>query len=143
MRRFQHQDEVGRAEEASFVPFLSGEIAERDREVGLAHARRPEEHHVLCAFDEGNARQLHDLLARRAGGEVEVVLIERLDRGKAGDTPEHLASSRAARLALCAQQFLDEVGEGGVLLGRLLSSAEYCAATPPSRNVVGKRRVLY
>jgi len=100
VRRFQHQDEVGRAEEASFVPFLSGEIAERDREVGLAHARRPEEHHVLCAFDEGNARQLHDLLARRAGGEAEVVLVKGLDGREAGHAREHFAGPRPAPFAL-------------------------------------------
>jgi hypothetical protein len=32
------------------------------------------QHHVLSTLDEGEARQLHDLLARRAGSEVEVVL---------------------------------------------------------------------
>jgi hypothetical protein len=48
---------------------------------------------------------------RGAGGEVEVVLIERLDRGKARDPCEHLASSRARRFAFGAQQFLNEVGK--------------------------------
>ena len=53
--------------------------------MSFTHARGPEEHYVLSAFDEGEARKLHDLLARCAGGEVEVVLIERLDRGEASD----------------------------------------------------------
>ena len=46
----------------------------------------------------------------------ELILTGLSDRGKASDTREHLASLRAPRLALCAQQFLDEVGKGGLLL---------------------------
>jgi hypothetical protein len=41
----------------------------------FAYARGSEEHNVLGAFDEGKACQLHDLFARGAGGEVEVILI--------------------------------------------------------------------
>jgi hypothetical protein len=49
---FQHQHQIGRAEEGRLVSSLSGEIAERDCEMGLAHARGSEEHHVLGAFDK-------------------------------------------------------------------------------------------
>jgi hypothetical protein len=62
----------------------------------LPTPRWSEEHNVLGALDEGEARQLHDLLARCAGGEVEVVLIERLDRGEAGNAREHLAGACSA-----------------------------------------------
>jgi hypothetical protein len=48
-----------------------------------------------CSTARPLPTQLHDLFARRPGGEVEVVLIEGLDRGKARDTREHLARSRA------------------------------------------------
>ena len=67
---FEHQHQSGRAEEAGFVTLLGGEIAERDREVGLTDARGSEEHDVLGALDEGETRQLHDLLcaARRWRG---------------------------------------------------------------------------
>jgi hypothetical protein len=75
---------------------------------------------TFSARDEGEARQFHDLLARRAGSEVEVVLIKRLDRWEAGHPREHLARPRPARLALGDQQLLDEVGERSLFLGRLL-----------------------
>jgi len=35
LRRFQHQHQIGRAEEPRFVTLLGSEIAERDREVRL------------------------------------------------------------------------------------------------------------
>ncbi len=114
---FQHQHQIGRAEEASLVALLSSEIAERDREMSLAHARGPQEHHVLRALDEGEAGQLHDLLARCAGGEIEVVLIKRLDRRKARHPREHLARPSPARFALGDQQLLQEVGKRRALFG--------------------------
>jgi hypothetical protein len=77
---FTHQHQIGRPEEAGLVAPLSREVAERDREVSLAHARWSEKYHVLGALDEGEAGQLHDLLARRAAGEIEVVLVKGLDR---------------------------------------------------------------
>jgi hypothetical protein len=45
LRRLQHQYQIGGAEEANLVALLGGEIAERDRQVGLAHARGPEKPH--------------------------------------------------------------------------------------------------
>src|SRR5579863_1607063 len=81
---------------------------------------RAQEHHVLGALNEGQARQFHDLLARGTSGEGEVVLIERLDRWEAGDACEHLAGPRAARLALGHEQFLNEVSERRVFLGGFL-----------------------
>jgi hypothetical protein len=79
LRGLQHQHQIGRTEEPRLVALLGGEVAERDREMSLAHARGSEEDHVLGALDEGKAGQFHDLLARRAGGEAEVVLVKRLD----------------------------------------------------------------
>src|ERR1700688_748869 len=52
LRGFEHQHQIGRTEEAGLVTLLSGEIAERDREVSIADARWSEEHHVLGALDE-------------------------------------------------------------------------------------------
>jgi len=76
------------------------EIAERDRQLSLAHARGPEEHHVLGALDEDETRELDDLFARGTSGEVEVILVKRLDRGEVGHPREHLARPGAARLTL-------------------------------------------
>ena len=85
----------------SFTDFLEELlVAERDREMSLAHARRSEENHVLGALDEGKAGQFHDLLARRAGGEAEVILVKRLDRREAGYPREHFACPRPTRFAL-------------------------------------------
>jgi hypothetical protein len=118
LRGFEHQHQIGGAKKARLVTLLSGEIAERDGEIaerdgemGLAHAGRSEEHHVLGAFDEGQAGQLHDLLARRADGEVEVVLVERFNRRKAGNPRKQLAGARPPRFAFGQQQLLNEVGE--------------------------------
>src|SRR5580704_10281116 len=100
LRGLQHQHQIGRGKETGLVALLSGEIAERDREMSLAHARRSEEDHVLGALDEGKAGQFHDLLARRAGGEAEVILVKRLDRREAGYPREHFACPRPTRFAL-------------------------------------------
>jgi hypothetical protein len=102
--------------------------------VSLAHARGPEEHHVFGTLDEGEVRQFQDLLAGRADGEVEVVLIQRLDRREARDAREHLASSRPARLAFGGQQLLNEVVNKVLFSAAFCGSAVYCAATPPSRS---------
>jgi hypothetical protein len=51
-----------------------------------------------------------------AGGEAEVVLIERFYRGEARDAREHLARPRSPRLALGEEQLLNEVGERGSFL---------------------------
>src|SRR5271156_4270070 len=42
--RFQHQNQIRCAEEASLVSLLRGQIPEGDREMSLAHAGGPEEH---------------------------------------------------------------------------------------------------
>jgi hypothetical protein len=94
--------------------------------------RGSEEHEFLGALDEGETRQLHDLLARRAGGEAEDVLIERLDRWETGHACEHLAGPRPARLALGDQEFLDEVSERSVFLGGLLRQRRILLPRPPS-----------
>jgi hypothetical protein len=96
LRGLEHQHQVGRTKETGLVTLLGGEIAKRDRQVGLADARGSEEYHVLGALDEGKAGELHDLLARRPGGEVEIILIEGFDRWEARYTREQLACPRAA-----------------------------------------------
>ena len=52
-----------------FAPTVNAvqcKLTRRDREMGLADAGWSEENHVLGAFDESEARQFHDLLARCA-----------------------------------------------------------------------------
>src|SRR5215469_13134011 len=44
---FQHQHQVGGAEETGLVAALGGEITQCNREMGLANARWSEQHHVL------------------------------------------------------------------------------------------------
>ena len=100
LRRLQGEDQIGRGGEAHLPAALRGEVAERDRQVRLADAAGPEQHDVLGALDEGEAGELLDLRARRAGGEGEVEAVERLDRREAGDARQtSRAPGRAARRA--------------------------------------------
>ena len=64
--------------------------------MSFAHARWSEEHHVLGALDEGEAAQFHDLLARRADREAEVVLVWVLIAGKPA-TRANISRARARR----------------------------------------------
>jgi hypothetical protein len=101
----------------------------------LAHARRPEEHHVLRTLDEGKARQFHDLLVRCAGGEREIVLIESFDGREAGNPCEHLAGPRPPRLALGCQHLPSTKSVNEMRFSAAFcASAVYCAAIPPSRS---------
>jgi len=84
LRRLQHQHQIGCAEEASRVALVGGEIAERNRKMGLPTPEGPRNTRFSSRSNEGETCELHDLLARRAVGEVEVVLIECLDRREAG-----------------------------------------------------------
>jgi hypothetical protein len=104
----------------------------------LPTPRGSEEDHVLGTLDEGETPQLHDLLARCAGSAVEVVLIERLDRGEAGHSRKHLARPRPTRLALGDQQLLQEVGERGALLGRGLRQRRILRRDPAEPQLVAQ-----
>jgi hypothetical protein len=79
-----------------------------------------------------------DLLARRAGGEVEVILIERLDRGETRYAHKHLAGPRPAGLTFSSQQLFDEVGERSVLLGRLLCERGVLRRDPAEPELVAQ-----
>ena len=90
---------------------LRGQVAERDGEMRLAHARRAQQHDVLGALHEGQAGQLEELLAWRTAGKAPVVALQRLDRRKARDTGGHLLGAYLPGLGLRAQHILEEVPE--------------------------------
>lgn len=50
--RRQRQQQVGRRHKARLDAGLCGFVAQRHRQVGLAHAARSNEHHVLVSLDE-------------------------------------------------------------------------------------------
>ena len=95
--------QVGGPGEAHLVAVLGRQIAQRDREMRLADAAGAEEDDVLGALDEGEAGQFQDLPARRAGGEAEVEVVERLDRREAGDPRANISRARARRASRSAR----------------------------------------
>src|SRR5437868_14519928 len=100
LRRLERHDQIGRRGEAHLVAILRGQVAQGDRQVRLAGAARAEKDDVLGALDEGETGELVDLLARYARREAKVEAGERLHHRKAGDTAEHVAGSRPARVTL-------------------------------------------
>ena len=112
---------ISRRGETHLVAVLSGEVTKRDRQMRLADAGGTEKDHVLGAFDEGQAGEFVDLLARRAGREAEVEAVERLDGRKAGDAREHLARPGPSRVTLGTQDRFEEIGERGLFRRHVLS----------------------
>ena len=53
-----------------------------------------------CALDEGEAAELHDLLARRAACEGKIVALERLDRRQRRELQHRLSGALLAAVAL-------------------------------------------
>ena len=120
LRRLERHDQIGRRREADLVALLSGQIAERNRQMCLAYAGRAEKDDVLGTLDEGEASKLTDLLARHTRREAEVKAVERFDRGEAGNAGEHLAGPGSAGVTLGAQYFFEKVGKRGRLGGGAL-----------------------
>jgi len=80
LRSFQHQHEVGRTEKAPLVALLRGEVAERDRQVGLWVLPTPEgPSNKMFSARSTNARLASSMICGRGApvAKGEVVLIER------------------------------------------------------------------
>jgi hypothetical protein len=80
LRSLQCDDEVGSRQEADLPTLVRGNQAKCDGEVGLTGTRWPKEDDVLGTLDEAERSKLLYLRARGAGGEREVVRLERLLR---------------------------------------------------------------
>src|SRR6056297_3425045 len=83
----------------------------------LAGTARPEQDDVLRSLDEGEARELLDLGLGYAAGELEVVVLERLDRRQGRELEQRLSGSFMAPVKLGLQDALQEVGEADFLAG--------------------------
>lgn len=90
-------DQIGSRDEAGLHPGLRGEIAEADRQMGLADARWAEQHDVLSALDKGQAGQLLDRLLGHAMSEGVIEFLQRLDDREAGQLGQDTAGSGLAR----------------------------------------------
>ena len=87
-------------------------VAERQRDVGLADAAGPEQHHVLGALDERQVGELLDLRLRGAAGVAPVELLQRLDRRHRGELASTSWRCRSSRATISlASSSLQEVGE--------------------------------
>ena len=93
---------TGRSSEAHLVAVLSGQIAQRNRQMRLADARGTEKDNVLGALDEGEAGELMDLPTRHTRCEAKVKAVERFNCWEAGHTGEHLARPGAPRITFGA-----------------------------------------
>jgi len=82
---------------ATRCPAWQARIASRDREVGLAGARRAEEHHVVLRGDEVQRPEVGDHVAFQPSRMLEVELLQRL----------------AGREPRCADAALPTVGLAG------------------------------
>src|SRR6185437_1055892 len=80
-----------------------------------AGARWPEQDNVLSTLDKAERGELLDLRTWGASGERKVISLQCLLRREARRPCQHLARPHAARVALSAQDLLEEVGIAGVL----------------------------
>lgn len=88
------QELVG-AEEADPIAGLAGAHAHADREMGLAHAARPDPQDRLAAVEEAELGQIEDALSVERRLLLEVVVFEPADLGEAG-LPEPLVGGGLA-----------------------------------------------
>lgn len=83
---------------------------ETQREVGLPHARRPEQHDILFALDEAERVETLDLLPLHARLETEIEIGEGLHDGESRRAHRGLEPSCIAELNVRTEELLDRVG---------------------------------
>jgi hypothetical protein len=88
---------------------------ERDPEVGLAGAGRPEQHDVLAAVKEVELAEVQHRVAADRGLKGEVEVLERLARGEPRGLDPRLAAMTVAAVDLGLQQHLGEALERPLL----------------------------
>jgi hypothetical protein len=84
-------------------------IAQRDREVRLANAGRTQQDNVFATFKKRQVEEFLDLLFWRAGSELKVELLKRLDRRKACRSRELRSSSFLALTIFGLEKSLEEI----------------------------------
>src|SRR5690606_3609377 len=100
-----------------------GAITQRHRHMALAYARGPEQHDVPAALDEAERGEFLDLLPRCAGGEAEVVALDRLHRGQCGKLQQCLPDALGLGGQHALEQRSEEVRKAGLSVGGTLSQS--------------------
>src|SRR5262245_42565644 len=113
----QGGDEDGGGGEQHAVAVFNGLEAEADREMGLPHARRAEDHQVLAVLHEVAGAQRLNLLLVDGGLLGEVEALQALDEGEARELGAH--GDMLGRLGsdFLAENLVEEVGVGHLLGG--------------------------
>jgi hypothetical protein len=109
LRVGEQGDPFGRGAERDAMPGEAGADPQRDREVRLAGAGRPEQHDVLFAGEEVELAEMQDGVARDRGLEGEVELLERLARREPRCLDAGLAAVAVAAVGLGLEQRRGEV----------------------------------
>ncbi len=104
------RDQVGQSAVVDATAVLGGGDRQTDGQMGLAHAGRTEEDHVLLPFDKAESRQRLDLLALERGLKSEVEVGERLDRRKPTAPHRRLKSAIIPKADLSAKHGGDRLG---------------------------------
>jgi hypothetical protein len=100
----QQRDPLGRGPEGDAVPGEAGADPQRDAQVGLAGAGRPQQDDVLFAGDEVELAEVQDGVARDRGLKGEVELLERLARREPRRLDPGLAAVAVAAVGLGLQE---------------------------------------
>src|ERR1700759_557306 len=90
-------------------PGLDEGSPDPNREMRLTDARWSEDQHILRLRDETSGGELADKLCVDRGLELEVELLEGLDRGEMGDLDAHLNALASLGLKLIGQHLVDEI----------------------------------
>lgn len=115
VRSRQCQQQSGGRGKSRLDPGLRRPVTQGDRQMRLAHARGADEHHILTSLDKAQSGQLLNLAALHALGKLIVEVVQRLDRGEAGQAGEHDLLSHVASRGLHPEEPLEEIAIGSFL----------------------------
>jgi len=115
VRLRERRQEGGRGNKQHRVASFDRCAAERDADVRLADAGRPEQQHVFCLRDEVARGELAYEPRIERGLELEVELLEGLHDGEVGDLDPHRQAALLLGIELFAQDSVEEVEIGRLL----------------------------
>ena len=115
----QHLNQIHHGEKVDVVALGDGGHSQGDGQVGLAHARWPQEQDVLTVGQEAHGGQLPHLTLVDGRLEGEVELVQGLDEGEMGQSGLHGHIPLIACRGFQVQQPIEESQIGPFMLGCL------------------------
>jgi len=116
LRLHQTVEQIGQGDEVNTVAVTDGFHPQRDRQMGLAHSRRPEQHGILVTLQKEQTRQLTDRLFVDGGREFKVKLFQPFEVWKARQLRAHFNVPLLAGVGFALQHLFQKVAVGQVLL---------------------------